>query len=173
MARERNRMIPPRASSGAGASSPNEVLKFSGSYSTLFPHSRHVMGWDVVDTGLSVIFAPEIPARIARDMRPEIDGLLAEQGLALADVGHFALHPGGTRVLDAYVDGIGLRHDDLRHSREVLRDYGNMSSPTVLFVLDRMLAAPDHRVKSGDYVIIGALGPGFSSELALFESCAL
>ena len=62
-----------------------------------------------------------------------------------------------------------LRHDDLRYSREVLRDCGNMSSPTVLFVLERMLADPSHVMKSGDYVIMGALGPGFSSELVLLR----
>jgi alkylresorcinol/alkylpyrone synthase len=145
-------------------------LQFIGAYSTLFPNSRHVMGWDVVDTGLSVVFAPEIPARVARDMRPEIECLLAEHALTTSDVKHFALHPGGARVLDAYVEGIGLQHDDLRYSREVLRDYGNMSSPTVLFVLERMLAAPEHRMQAGDYVIMGALGPGFSSELALLKA---
>jgi alkylresorcinol/alkylpyrone synthase len=150
-------------------SQSSHPLQFVGAYSTLFPNSRHVMGWDVVDTGLSVIFAPEIPARVARDMRPEIECLLAEHGLGTADVKHFALHPGGTRVLDAYVSGIGLRHDDLHYSREVLREYGNMSSPTVLFVLERMLSASEHRMNNGDYVIMGALGPGFSSELALLR----
>lgn len=146
------------------------TLRFIGSYSTLFSDSRHVMGWDVVDTGLSVIFAPEIPARVARDMRPEIEQLMAQHALTPANARHFVLHPGGARVLDAYVEGIGLQDDDLKYSWQVLRDCGNMSSPTVLFVLERLLADPGHAMKSGDYVIMGALGPGFSSELALLQS---
>jgi alkylresorcinol/alkylpyrone synthase len=144
-------------------------LQFVGSYSTLFPNSRHVMGWDVIDTGLSVVFAPEIPARVARDMRAEIEQLMAQHGLTLRDARHFALHPGGARVLDAYMEGIGLQPEDLTHSWVVLRDYGNMSSPTVLFVLERLLADEARRINPGEYVIMGALGPGFSSELALLR----
>jgi alkylresorcinol/alkylpyrone synthase len=144
-------------------------LHFVGSYSTLFPDSRHVMGWDVIDTGLSVVFAPEIPARVARDMQVEIAQLMIQHGLTLRDARHFVLHPGGARVLDAYIEGIGLQHADLAHARQVLRECGNMSSPTVLFVLECMLADRAHRINPGEYVIMGALGPGFSSELALLQ----
>ena len=72
-------------------------------------------------------------------------------------------------MLEAYVEGIGLQHDDLQYAWQVLRDCGNMSSPTVLFVLERMLANTEHTLKMGDYIIMGALGPGFSSELALLQ----
>ncbi len=160
---ERMRRLPPHPA--------RDMLQYIGSYSTLFPDSRHVMGWDVIDSGLSVIFAPEIPARVARDMRPEVDRLLAQHDLQPADARHYVLHPGGARVLEAYLAGIGLQHDDLKYSWQVLRDYGNMSSPTVLYVLEHMLADPAHTMKPGEYVIMGALGPGFSSELALLRGC--
>ena len=146
-------------------------LEFIGSYSTLFANSGQVMGWDVLDTGLSVIFAPEIPARVARDMRSEVNQLLAQHALAPGDARHYVLHPGGARVLEAYMEGIGLQQDDLKYSWQILRQFGNMSSPTVLYVLERMLSDPAHMMQTGEYVIMGALGPGFSSELALLRGC--
>ena len=95
--------------------------------------------------------------------------LLAQHGLKPADARHYVLHPGGARVLEAYLTGFNLQDGDLRYSWQVLRDYGNMSSPTVLFVLERMLSDSSHVLQSGEYVIMGALGPGFSSELALLR----
>lgn len=147
----------------------HQVMRYVAAHSHLFPHSEHVMGWDVVDTGLSVVFAPEIPARIARDMRPVVASFLAEQGLKLADVARYVLHPGGARVLDAYAEAFRLADDDLRDASDVLRAHGNMSSPTVLFVLQRVMQA---ELPPGQYVLTGALGPGFSAELALLQGCA-
>lgn len=149
----------------SGHRRPGAALEILGSHSTLFPNSAHVMGWDVVDTGLSVVFAPEIPARIARDMQPIVAEFLGEHGLGPRDLAHYALHPGGARVLDAYRDAFGLRGDELRAAEDVLRACGNMSSPTALFVLERVLADPG--IGPGEHALLGALGPGFSSELAL------
>lgn len=129
------------------------------------------MGWDVVDTGLSVVFAPEIPARIARDMRPVLGEFLDECQLDLSDLSHYVLHPGGARVIEAYREAFGLNEIALQSSSDVLRECGNMSSPTVLFVLERALRT--HHIAAGQYVLMGALGPGFSSELALLRSAVL
>lgn len=144
-------------------------LAFVGAQSTLFPDSKDVMGWDVVDTGLAVIFAPEIPARIAKDMRPEVERLARAAGLGYDDIRHFAMHPGGARVLDAYREALGIGEADLRHSAEVLRTCGNMSSPTVMFVLERALSDADNPIRAGEHVATAALGPGFSAELALWR----
>jgi alkylresorcinol/alkylpyrone synthase len=145
-------------------------LQFLGSHSMLFPNSEHVMGWDVVDTGLSVIFAPEIPARIARDMQPVVAGFLGEHNALPLHLAHYVLHPGGARVLEAYQEAFGLQNGELKHAVAVLRDCGNMSSPTVLFVLERVLHGQHgQHVQPGDLVLMGALGPGFSSELALLR----
>jgi len=142
-------------------------LQFIGSHSHLFPNSEHVMGWEVVDTGLSVIFAPEIPARIARDMRPLVASFLGEHALTPHDLAHYVMHPGGARVLESYQEAFDLPNGELEHSTSVLRDYGNMSSPTVLFVLERVLVSG--AIKPGQWVLMGALGPGFSSEMALLR----
>ncbi len=142
-------------------------LRFVGAYSHLFPDSEHVMGWEVLDSGLAVIFAPEIPARIARDLPPVVQAMLQALGRPAQHIHHYALHPGGARVLDAYAEAFHLSPEDLRHSAQVLHDCGNMSSPTVLFVL-RQLMQEGH-VNAGERVLLGALGPGFSAELALLE----
>lgn len=142
-------------------------LRYIGSHSMLFPNSAHVMGWDVVDTGFSVVFAPEIPARIARDLKPVVSACLAEHRQPSDAVRYYALHPGGARVLEAYAEALDLTDEDLRAARDVLREHGNMSSPTVLFVLERLLREP--ALEPGALMLMGALGPGFSAELALFQ----
>ena len=146
-------------------------LRFADAHSYLFPNSEGVMGWDVVDTGLSVVFAPEIPARIARDMRPVVNDFMQSQGISPRDINHFIMHPGGARVIEAYQEALGLQNGELRHTAGVLRDYGNMSSPTVLFVLER--AMNEGKIKPDEWVLMGALGPGFSSELALLKGSVL
>ncbi len=143
------------------------MLQYVASHSHIFPNSEHVMGWDVVDTGLSVVFAPEIPARIARDMRPVVGDFLDECRLGLGDLSHYVLHPGGARVIEAYREAFELSEIALQSSSEVLRECGNMSSPTVLFVLQRALQA--NSIEPGQYALVGALGPGFSSELVLLK----
>ncbi|GIV83586.1 MAG: putative chalcone synthase [Candidatus Roseilinea sp.] len=147
------------------------TLQYVASHSYLFPNSEHVMGWDVVDTGLSVVFAPEIPARIARDMRPVVVEFLDECRLDRSDLSHYVLHPGGARVIEAYREAFGLSEIALQSSSSVLCECGNMSSPTVLFVLERALQT--NHIATGQYVLMGALGPGFSSELALLRSAVL
>lgn len=143
-------------------------LRFIAAQSTLFPDSGHVMGWNVGDYGMEVILAPEIPARIARDLRPVAEALLRPQGLDSRDVKHFVMHPGGARVLDAFEQAFDLRHDELCFSRQVLRTSGNMSAPTALFVLEQALESGT--IQPGDYALVGALGPGFSSELILLQA---
>jgi alkylresorcinol/alkylpyrone synthase len=146
-------------------------LQFVGAHSYLFPNSEDVMGWDVVDTGLSVIFAPEIPARIARDMQPVVNDFMQQHRITPLELDHFVMHPGGARVIEAYQEAFGLQNGELRHTAGVLREFGNMSSPTVLFVLEKAMA--EGKIKQDEWVLMGALGPGFSSELALLKGSLL
>lgn len=146
-----------------GAAGPGPRIVASGS--ALFDDSLGAMGWDFGDEGMKVVIDREIPAVVARLMRPAVDGFLAANGLALTDVRRFILHPGGRKVLSAYAEALGLSDGDLRHSREVLRLFGNMSSPSVLFVLERALA--DGR--PGDHALLAALGPGLSCESVLLR----
>jgi alkylresorcinol/alkylpyrone synthase len=125
------------------------------------------MGWEVNEQGLKVVFSRDIPAIVRNLVRENAEEFLEEQGLSLADVAHVVAHPGGSKVMAAYEEAFDLRSEAMRHARDVLRVAGNMSSPTVLFVLERFLA--DGAVKAGDWGLLTALGPGFSSELVLLR----
>ncbi len=137
------------------------------SLSTTFYNSLDVMGWEVVDTGLKVIFSKDIPTIARKYVKPNIMELLYKHNLTLGDIKHFITHPGGPKVISAYEESLGLPTGSLELSRKILREHGNMSSPTVLYVLNEFLQ--NRKYSSGDYGLISALGPGFSSEIILFQ----
>jgi alkylresorcinol/alkylpyrone synthase len=154
--------------SGAAAAvprSPFRALALEASRSTLWPGTLDVMGWDVDDSGLHVVFSRDIPTFVRERLKPALDRFLAERGVPAGGLAHVVAHPGGPRVLGAYAEALGVPPETFRHSAAVLRECGNMSSPTVLFVLERTLASGD--IGAGDRAVIAALGPGFSSELVL------
>lgn len=124
-----------------------------------------VMGWQVADDGLGVLFSRDIPAIVRGQFRDALSGFLDSNGLSLADIDGFALHPGGAKVLDALEDVLGMSNGDLTDSRAILRDYGNMSAVTALFVLHRVLAAasPPRRI------LMSSLGPGFTAAFGIVE----
>jgi alkylresorcinol/alkylpyrone synthase len=134
--------------------------------SMIWPHSTDVMGWDIEDDGLKVIFSKDIPTIVRQKVRPVVDRFLQKSNLHLEQVDSFISHPGGRKVLEAYEKALEVPAEKFHHAYEVLRDYGNMSSATVLFVLERVLKK-HHRKDS--YGLMTALGPGFSSELALLH----
>jgi len=143
------------------------ALELVASRSMLWPDTLDVMGWDVDQRGLHVIFSRDIPTIVRDWVRPNLESFLAEQGLTLDRLAHVVAHPGGPRVLLAYAEALGLDASAFRHAYEVLRTCGNMSSPTCLFVLERTLAASD--IRPGEAAVLAALGPGFSSELVLMR----
>jgi alkylresorcinol/alkylpyrone synthase len=138
-----------------------------GTRSTLYPDSLDVMGWTVVARGLQVVFDQRIPAIIAEHAARELDELLAARGLDRSNVVEFLYHPGGPKVLQAYADAYGVDPDRLSWSREVLAEFGNMSSVTVLYVLARYLEA--HPPGRGGHAVVSALGPGFSAESLILK----
>ena len=140
-----------------------EVL---GSYSTLFEDSEDVMGWDLVQTGLRVRFSRHIPTIIDRHLPGLRRQACATWGLDLDSLRYYVAHPGGAKVLAAYIDSLGLSAADLKHAYEILACYGNMSSASVLFVLERFLA---NQPPTDDYGLMLSLGPGFSAEQVLFR----
>jgi len=145
-----------------------------GTRSMLFPDSLDVMGWSVVSRGLQVVFDQRIPDIIREHAASELDALLDAHGLTRADVTEFLYHPGGPKVLQAYADAYGIDSDRFRWSRDVFRDFGNMSSVTVLYVLERYMRehAPARPPSPGlrrDHAVVSALGPGFSSEALLLR----
>ncbi len=135
--------------------------------STIWPSTLHIMGWDFSETGLSVIFSRQIPKLIQQHIRENIDGFLKPQGLELSDIDHFIVHPGGAKIIVSFCETLQLPPERLEHSREVLENYGNMSSPTILFILERYCRVA--RPKKGEYGLCVAFGPGFCSELLLIR----
>lgn len=137
-----------------------------GSYSTLFPHSEDIMGWELVETGLKVRFSRDIPS-IVRHHLPALRQHACEKwGIEPSQICHYIVHPGGAKVLDAYSDSLQLTKEQLSLAHEVLVDYGNMSSSSILFVLEKFM---DKIPQKDAYGIMLALGPGFSAEQVLFK----
>jgi alkylresorcinol/alkylpyrone synthase len=131
-----------------------------------WPGTLEVMGWDVADDGFSAVFSRDIPQFVATRFRAVADGFLARHGLAVEDIDRFVCHPGGAKVVTALEQAFGLRHGALAAARDALRDYGNMSAATVMFVLEQMLnEAPQWRL-----ALMNALGPGFTAGFLVLDN---
>lgn len=135
-------------------------------YSRLLDDSEALMGWDLEEQGLRVRFSPLIPDVVVEMGARMFEDAAALIGKRAADFRHLLFHPGGRRVLDAYEQVLGLEPTRLRHSRAVLREHGNMSSPTVLFVLEKFLADTP---PAGEPGLLLSLGPGFCAEGVVFR----
>lgn len=131
-----------------------------------WPDSADVMGWGVEGDGLAVIFSRDIPQLIRTRLPVVIDDFLGKHGFGRADIDCFVSHPGGAKVLDALEEVFALAPGSLAHSRSVLRDYGNMSAATVLFVLKKMWADGGLRGRA----LMTAVGPGFSAGFLVLET---
>ena len=123
-----------------------------------WPSTLQIMGWDVNDSGLEVVFDRDIPPFIRRQIAPVMADFLKRLNLTRDGIVRFGFHPGGTKVLEALESALEIKPGSLDIERSVLRDHGNMSAPTVLFVLKRLL----ENANPGIYVI-SALGPGFTA----------
>jgi alkylresorcinol/alkylpyrone synthase len=130
-----------------------------------WPDTLDIMGWDVEEDGLRALFSRDIPTLVRAELRQAALSFLARQGLCLADVEQFICHPGGAKVLTALEEAFGLTDGALVESRSVLRDYGNMSAATVMFVLDRALKAG-----ARGRMLLSALGPGFTAAFQILEA---
>ena len=139
------------------------VLTAAGEYT--WPDSLDVMGWHVENDGFGVLFSRDIPAIIAERFGPALDGFLARNSLIRQDLSGYVCHPGGTKVLAALETVLGLPEGAMKDAREVLRDFGNMSAATVLFVLARAL-----RRDPGERTLMSSLGPGFTVGFQVLET---
>lgn len=137
-----------------------------GRGSKWLPSSEQVMGWAVKDSGLHVVFSKSIPVLIASWLRPFITEFLQAYELTPSQMTNFVAHPGGKKVLSAYEEALGLTEAHTATARDVLRQHGNMSSPTVLYVLERFMQQQYTVPTLG---LLVALGPGFSGEVVLLE----
>jgi len=130
-----------------------------------WPASLDIMGWDVTDDGLKAIFSRDIPTLVRRHMRDIAGSFLARNQLDFDDIDRFICHPGGAKVLSALEEAFHLGQGALADGRGVLRDYGNMSASTVLFVLERAL-----RTGIPGRSLMSTLGPGFTAGFLLLEA---
>jgi predicted naringenin-chalcone synthase len=132
--------------------------------SCLFPSSEHAMTWTIGNHGFDMTLSAKVPSLISEHLRPWMESWLRGHGLGLGDIGSWAVHPGGPRILTAVESGLGVDRAHTWASREVLARFGNMSSPTVLFILQRLREVNARR----PCVALG-FGPGLAGEAALFR----
>ena len=153
------------AAAAVVTSGEHSDTRITGSAEKLWPDTQRIMGWDVEDPGLAVVFDRAIPPFIEFELADAVDEMCAALGTSRDEIDRFCCHPGGVKVIDAIETALHLNQGELNLEREVLRDHGNMSAPTVLFVLDRLL-------KQGlpDKVMMTAFGPGFTCAGMMLEA---
>jgi alkylresorcinol/alkylpyrone synthase len=149
----------------AGNRTDHRGLEIMAAQCTLFPDSLDVMGWNFMDDGMQVVFSRDIPAIVRRNIRQDIRSFLFEQDLDIDRIGAWIAHPGGVKVIQAYQEALGISEEAMEGAREVLRQHGNMSSASVLFVLDWYLR--HERPGTAEFGLMTSLGPGFSSDQVL------
>jgi alkylresorcinol/alkylpyrone synthase len=141
------------------------AVEMSGQHT--WPETLDIMGWKIDPQGFGVIFDRAIPPFAQQHIAPAIAGILGREGLVLEDVDRFACHPGGSKVIAALELALSLEQGSLDHERAILAEYGNMSAPTVLFVLKRLMheGLPSR-------TLLTAMGPGFTSSCVSLKRAA-
>jgi len=135
--------------------------------SVFYPDTEEMMGWDVTEKGFRIVLSREIPNLVRKNLAHDLDDFLAERGLTRADIGSWALHTGGPKILEATAEALGLNHGELDVSWQCLRRTGNLSSASVLVVLEEVMK--NRRPARGTLGLLAAMGPGFCSEFVLLE----
>ncbi|MCP9927500.1 type III polyketide synthase [Cyanobium sp. CH-040] len=147
--------------SAGGAEGPRVLA----SGSTVIPGTAELMSWTIGDHGFAMGLSPRVPAAVAAHLRPWLERWLHGHGLEIGAIGAWALHPGGPRILQASATALDLAPEHIAVSATVLRDHGNMSSATILFILERLRRA----LAPGPWVAL-AFGPGLTVEAALLDT---
>ncbi|HLR10087.1 MAG TPA: 3-oxoacyl-[acyl-carrier-protein] synthase III C-terminal domain-containing protein [Sporosarcina sp.] len=134
--------------------------------SAFMPNAEDVMGWDIRNNGFHVIFSKSIPSIIEHWLGPTVEQFYQKNHMNNQSIQHFIAHPGGEKVLLAYEKALHFPTDKMANSKNVLREFGNMSSPTILYVLKRFM---EQSVAVEEQGLMAALGPGFCAELLLLQ----
>jgi alkylresorcinol/alkylpyrone synthase len=151
-----------------GDASAGPGLRVLDTLAHIFPSSTGVLGFELRDDGFHSVLSKAIPALLKTEIAAHVQTLAARAGLSRADLSFFVLHPGGRKILGVVEDELVLSREDTQLSWDVLRDYGNQSSASVLFVLDETLSK--RRPAPGARGLLAAFGPGLSVELLLLEA---
>ena len=140
------------------------------SMSTVYPQSADIMGWKIVDRGFEVVFSSRIPSIVRDDFAPLLDTFLERHQLSRSAIERYILHPGGAKVINAYQTALDLSDSQLEGAWNILRDYGNMSSATIFFVLDYELQK--QHLQPHEPAVMAVFGPGFTCELMMLRGAA-
>jgi len=135
--------------------------------SIFYPNTERVMGWDISEKGFRIVLSPEVPDTVVKHLGHDVDEFLTEQGLKKCDIKSWIMHTGGPKVLEATGQALNLTQKDLEPSWTCLRKVGNISSTSVLLVLEDVYT--HRRPAPGSWSILAAMGPGFCSELVLLK----
>jgi alkylresorcinol/alkylpyrone synthase len=154
---------PEFASSGPEISGP----KILATRSVFYPSTEEMMGWNISEKGFRIILSTEVPTLIRQNLGRDVDAFLADNGHKRSELKSFVLHTGGPKVLDASADALGLHNGQLDASWDCLRKVGNLSSASVLCVLEDVMK--NRRPEPGTLGLLAAMGPGFCSELLLLQ----
>ncbi len=131
-----------------------------------FRNATHLMGFDLTNTGLKMILDPAVPKTIGQHFPEIVHPFLEKNGTSIEDVDHLIFHPGGKKIVQTVEEFFGQSGKNIDDTRETLRLYGNMSSATVLYVLERYLSKD---IGKGEQGLILSFGPGFSAQRVLLE----
>jgi alkylresorcinol/alkylpyrone synthase len=151
---------------GDAAKCSGDGPEIIGTQSVFYPDTEYVMGWDISETGFQIVLSPEVPDVIASNVGRDLDGLLAKHGLNRGDIGCWMLHTGGPKILKATAQALGAKDGAMWASWECLGRMGNLSSSSVLMVLEETMKK---RPAPGTWSILAAMGPAFCSELVLLR----
>ncbi|GAC1344210.1 MAG: 3-oxoacyl-[acyl-carrier-protein] synthase III C-terminal domain-containing protein [Myxococcales bacterium] len=157
----------PRAPAQARVAPARRGPQVLATRSVFYPDTERVMGWDVVDSGFKVVLSPQVPELVRARIRGDVDSFLSAHGVARKDIAHWVCHSGGPKVLEAFESALELPEGALLRTWGSLREVGNLSSASVLFVLGDLVDSCAAR--EGELGLLLAMGPGFCSELVLLR----
>jgi alkylresorcinol/alkylpyrone synthase len=151
----------------AGADLKTEGPQVLATCSSFYPNTEDVMGWDISEKGFRIVLSPSVPDMVFQHLASDVCNFLKSNGLTKADIHSWIMHTGGPKVLAATAEALKLPKGALDASWEALRNVGNLSSASVLVVLESFVR--ERRPPAGSYSILAAMGPGFCAELVLLR----
>lgn len=151
----------------AGDQVPHRGPRIVASDRVFYPNTEDVMGWAISEKGFNIVLSPDVPKVVVENLGHNVDAFLANHNLTRRDIGSWIMHTGGPKVLEATAEALGLSRDDLEVSWEALRRVGNLSSASVLVVLDEIMK--HRRPAPGTRSVLAAMGPAFCAEMLLLE----
>lgn len=144
-----------------------DAVEVIATRSVFFPNTEHYMGWEIKESGMQVLLSADVPEASRTALSNHVRDFLAVHDLEVGDIGRWVSHPGGPKVIEALEEGLGLNGTTLQRSRDVLREVGNVSSVSVLLILDAIQR--EDPPPPGTWGLMMAMGPGFVAELVLLR----